>query len=227
MKTLTVVVVIVTLWIGSTPVFADPINLVTNGSFEQASPDALGRFGQWLATLPDGCWDVYQAIPGWYTSAGHGIEIQTSGVVVPAYTGSRLVELDSDPDTTGALSSNSAMSQWLQLAAGNYLLSFWYRPRTGLENDNGIAALLGGESLLVADGTRPAVDAWQYYEHPFVISRAGNYELTFTAVGLDSQQGGLLDEVSVVQTPEPSSIIVLGTGLLLGAARTIRRRSRK
>lgn len=188
-------------------------NLLVNGSFEQP---ALG-----------GGWQVFGSIPGWQTTSGSGIEIQTSGVVVTAQDGRQYVELDSH--------SNSTMSQVLDTVVGEvYSLSFWYRPRTnGGGNDNGINVYwdaLGANSLSGFSASSQVLNLENYISaqfndwRQFQVSLTATSEwtaLSFGADGANNSLGGFVDNaVLEASVSEPAALLLLGAGLLgLGAAR--------
>ena len=93
-------------------------NMLVNGSFEQPA-------------LSVGDWQVHQAIPGWVTVDGPGIELQHHAAGAPHH-GHQLVELDSH--------GNSAMVQAVPVVPGQtYELRFWTmaRPHTPA-NSNGL-----------------------------------------------------------------------------------------
>ncbi len=190
-------------------------NVLENGSFEAPN---LG-----------GGWNVYHSIPGWVTTGGSGIEIETNGTVVNAQDGDQYVELDSY--------SNSAMSQAVDTVVGQfYELSFWYRPRTdGGNNDNGINVYWDGMASNSLVGFGPSSEVLNLEN--YIASQMGDWTefrvtlqafsewtaLSFEADGENNSLGGFIDNVSLVRTasvPEPTTLALLGLGMLgLRAAR--------
>ena len=91
-------------------------NMLVNGSFEQPA-------------LSVGDWQVHQAIPGWVTVDGPGIELQHRAAGAPHH-GNQLAELDSH--------GNSAIVQAVSVVPGQtYELRFWTmaRPRTPTQSN--------------------------------------------------------------------------------------------
>jgi hypothetical protein len=202
---------------------AQALPLLIHGDFEGVSEVVGEIFGTPLNRL-DG-WDVYDDIPGWTTTEGAGIEIQTSGVVTQAHSGRFYVELDSHPHGG---QSNSAMTQYVELAEGIYSLSFYYQPRTSRPGDNGIAVFFDGEQIGAADGTRSDLTGWTEYSFELADVSAGLHSISFEAFGLENTLGGFidtvsLDDMSISHTPEPSTVLLFGLGLV-GLASGGRRR---
>jgi hypothetical protein len=206
-------------------------NLLTNGNFD--TTDArVGVVNNRQLNALSGNWDVYTSIPGWTTQSGNGIEVQASGTVVNAHSGNLYVELDSHPNSTNPGSTNSTMFQTVNLGIGDYILSFYYRPRTNTANDNGIQARIGNNVLLDLNGVSGSQNAWQQYSANFSITAAGNQQVIFEATGLANQLGGFIDTVSLLQRntggtnetiPEPSTFALLGASLI-GIGIKLRRR---
>ena len=200
--------------------FALPVDFIQNGDFEWVD-DSVGKiYGYGLNELSSSKkWDVYDALPGgWYTGDGEaGIEIQYTGTVVAAHSGQRYVELDSH----GGTDTNSSLSQDMDLVAGEFLLSFYYRARTDTQNDNGIEIWFGdkaiGQTMLgLVDGVKSDFPGWTLYSFSLDDVSAGLHTLTFKAVGNDNTLGGLLDSVSLVHTPVPvpAAVWLFGSGLI-------------
>ena len=203
---------------------AGAVNLVLNGDFETLD-DRTGDRGYRLNDLAPNRWDVYDSLPGgWMTGSGAGIEIQHN-TVVPAHSPQHYVELDSHSWDGGP--SNSSMFQWIHLDnPGTYELSFFYRARTNNQDDNGIDVLF--DNLLVAevDGFKYEYTDWEQYIVTLDVAQAGDYQLMFSAMGMDNTLGGFLDDISLTSVPEPASIFLLGSGIL-GLAALARRRDGK
>lgn len=209
--------------------------IIVNGDFETGGTVRGIDWGIRLDNLTWGRWDVYTSIPGWYTVAGPGIEIEANGVTVRPQSGSHFVELDSN--------ANSAMRQGLTLSSlKSYELSFWYQPRTNAANDNQIIVSVGQASsglnkmVITVDGTFSAFGGWRQYRvvlDPFlgfVKSTATAAYVQFAAGGRSNSYGGFIDNIQINEsakvasgaTPEPATLSYLGLGLL--GMMTFRRR---
>ncbi len=211
-------------------------SLITNGSFEsvkyandnkaidETSKKKLASFDNTHRK-----WSVFYALPGWVTSSGKGIELQKN-VVTQSQDGSQHVELDSS-----TRNSNSVMTQSVDsLTVGaNYLLEFFYKPRTNTTNDNGINVYWYDEatkfdvnmtSSLVANSTHRVTPNW-VKKSVVLTAQSSSMDLSFGAFGKQNTLGGLIDNVSLVQLsspvvdaiPEPSifALSLLGFGLLV------------
>jgi hypothetical protein len=198
-------------------------SLITNGSFEQLTfDDATTSKG--LVSHIDlqafknktSAWDVFSTLPGWKTSYGNGIELQKN-VVTASQDGLYHVELDSHQRG----SSNAAMTQTLNsLTIGaDYLLEFYYKPRTNNSDDNGINVFwydanvdfdLGMTAALIANSTRNLTPNWALQSVLFT-AQAQSMNLSFASFGTQNTLGGLVDNVSlaqVISVPEPSMFIL-------------------
>jgi hypothetical protein len=205
-------------------------SLITNGSFEELtlSDDSTSKgvvFGNELHTFENRsrAWDVFSVLPGWKTSYGNGIELQKN-VVTKSQDGLHHVELDSHKRG----SSNSAMTQTLNsLTIGaDYLLEFYYKPRTNNNNDNGINVYwydtavdfdLGMEAVLKSDSTRRLTPNWILQSVSFQAKKE-SMNLSFSSVGRQNTLGGLVDNVSLEQVtavPEPSMFVIFLTAITL------------
>jgi hypothetical protein len=186
-------------------------SLITNGSFEQTrfadnstSVGSVFNIDLQAYENKSSAWEVFDHLPGWETSYGNGIELQKN-IVTLSQDGSYHVELDSHP--RGA--SNAAMTQTLDsLTVGaDYLLEFFYKPRTSNNNDNGINVFWydstvgfnsGMDAVLTADSTRRLMPDWALQTVEFV-AEAESMDLTFAAFGEQNSLGGLIDNVSLEQ----------------------------
>jgi len=215
-------------------------SLITNGSFEQLTfSDGSQSYGSVsnanLKSYEDksSVWDVFYNLPGWETSYGKGIELQKN-VVTQSQDGSHHVELDSH--TRGA--SNAVMTQSLDsLTVGsNYLLEFYYKPRTNNQNDNGINVFwydsvvnfdLDLDIAFSTDSISNLTPNWALQTVTFT-AQAASMNLSFGAYGTQNTLGGLIDNISLNQVatlkpatavPEPSMLIMFVVGLALIASR--------
>lgn len=200
-------------------------SIVTNGSFETGVPGNVGglNFNSNFNNLntSGSSWDVWKKLNGWTTLSGPGIEVQSNRTLptINAQEGTRYVELDSN--------KNSSMGQNIALKAGQYLLSFWYSPRTADPKTNGIEYAIG--SLVSGKvtngnpvGARPGT--WTLVSVLFKVKTAGSYLLAFGAAGTSDSYGGLLDNVSVDPAPVPLPAAGVGLVLGLGSLAAMRRR---
>ena len=212
-------------------------SLIVNGSFEQVIfEDGSQSHGQVKNTnLADfqhknKGWDIFEVIPGWFTSVGNGIEIQKN-IVTRSQDGNQHVELDSH--RRGG--SNSMMTQTLTslIIGDEYQLEYYYKPRTNNQNDNGINVYWfeTGTSfsnsipaIYTSDGTRRQQPNWQLQSMSFT-AQATSMDLSFAATGSQNTLGGLIDNVSLVnvtQVPEPSTLIMflLPIGLMVARSKS-------
>lgn len=197
--------------------------IVTNGSFESGVPGNKkglqngARFGNLNSSGPS--WDRWLKINGWTRTYGSGIEVQSNRTLstIDAQEGTHYVELDSN--------SNSGMKQTLNLTHGDYVLKFWYSPRTAQANTNGIEYTIGGLAGGYVTTNKPVsavVGVWTEIVTKFSVGKRGAYDLKFSATGLSDSYGGLLDNVSVAPVPLPAA----GLGLMaaLGGLASMKRR---
>lgn len=197
-------------------------SLITNGSFEQTTfTDYSTSVGEVFNTdlhayeSKSRAWDVFYRLPGWVTTQGNGIELQKN-LVTHSQDGSHHVELDSHP--RGA--SNSVMTQTLNslIVGADYLLEFYYQPRTNRNNDNGINVFwydaattfdFDMQAVLTSDSTRGLTPNWILQSVSFT-AQAQSMNLSFAAFGRQNSLGGLIDNVSLEQVtavPEPSMFV--------------------
>ncbi len=180
---------------------AAPFNLVTNGSFEQGAL-GIGSFQGWQTTLGDSSTFVDSS---GQTGTNYG---QATDGKWAAYFGST------------AADGGASIAQTLSTTAGQlYTLAF------DLANDNGgfavsnaFTAYLGGTPVYSVTNLGN-----QNFVHQQIAFQATSATTTLRFAAFNDQSYAELDNVSVVvSTPEPSTFVLLGTGLL-GVVGTIRR----
>lgn len=182
-----------------------------------------------FADLPTGTGgasrDVWTTIPGWATTSGPGIELQTNNSLgsIDAHSGDYYVELNSD---YGGNPSNSSMAQTLSLSKGMYELSFYCSPRTKTLGGNTIDYGVGSLASGTVDGSSgtTSVGTWTEINMEFTVLADGDYTLYFTASRSGTnKRGGLIDTVSLEAVPLPASALLLLAGM--GGLGLMRRRS--
>lgn len=212
--------------------------IVQNGGFDEIGNNPVGLTlgdsdGQTLSSLIGASgrqsWDVFGSLPGgWVAPTGAGIEVQSLNTLNPKVTphsGTFYVELDTE--TEGGSNSNSVMEQALGiLAPRRYELSFFYRPRTGQVNTNGITVEIFDGVLLAQNIVSTNTSDWVEQVIGFNVGAgAGDLTLRFSAGGLADEIGGLIDTVSINAVPVPAALPLLLTGI--GALGFAARRRRK
>ena len=178
-------------------------NLIVNGSFETPN-------------IPTGKWGVYQAIDGWETTFGAGIEIQDNAAGSP-FHGNQHIELDSHPSGN----SNSGMRQLIAVTAGqSYDLSFAWSPRPRIAADSlGLEVWFGGTLLdaIPGNGTGLTDTDWNVRSYT-VTPNSDSVYLEFRATGTADTFGSYIDDVRLTSPPipAPGAILLgaLGTGLV-------------
>ena len=220
-----VVGVVLTLGAG----VADAAMMIDNGSFERG-PEGAGEvngnaFGNMPGKGGGDSWDVWGSLPGWETTDGAGIEVQTKHTVggVTPFDGDYYVELDSDP-TNGNGQTNSTMAQSLDLSSGLYRLSYAYQPRTNSKRDNVLSVSVDGVELANLDSSSGDSQGWVMYYADFSVDGADPTKISFAAKGTDNTLGAFVDGVELSQVPVPAALPLMGTGLAALAYSARRRR---
>lgn len=213
--------------------------IVQNGGFDEIGDDPTGLTlgdsdGQKLSSLIGASgrqsWDVFASLPGgWVAPTGAGIEVQSLNTLNPKVTphsGTFYVELDTESE--GGSNSNSVMEQMIgTLAPRRYELSFFYRPRTGQVDTNGITVEIFNGIMLTQNFISSDTSDWMEQVIGFNVGAGvGDLTLRFAAGGNADEIGGLIDTVSISAVPIPAALPLLLTGLgALGFASWRRRKT--
>lgn len=195
---------------------------IANAGFEGGTagrPNGF-TFGLKYAQLPGSFfgWDTFNGLQGWTVSGGGGNRVEvhsTSTWATDPHSGNYAVSLDAG---TGR---NSTITQAVSIAAGTYLLSFWYSPESAWGATNAVTYNLGNViNGQVTHGTAGAtVGVWTEIKVRFSVLTATTMNLSFAATGAADGTGGLIDDVSIVATvPVPAAGFALLGGLGLLAA---------
>jgi len=196
---------------------ASPVELIVNGSFED-----LNIMDFWNGRQPSaddilsgtpGYWAQLQAgnteMPGWTVTQGN---IDIVGIEWPAFDGSQSIDLVGF--VLGGLQQTFSTTP-----GAAYHLSFEYGNNPS--NGGGTAQIdLIGQSTLFSDtighynSGNPNMN-WVNYTSDFVAD-SNSTTLRFTALTKTNGGGIVLDTVSVVENvPEPASVIITASGLVL------------
>ena len=214
-------------------------SLITNGSFEELtftdvtnhhSIKDIKKLKSFEKKTKN--WKVLNALPGWITTSGAGIELQKN-LIKNISDGENYVELDSH--SFKHKKSNTVMTQTIDSLTldAEYLLEFSYKPRTKSKNDNGINLFWYDEKTpydLAMDAdfsinTRLKKNTDWTTQSIILTANSETMNLSFGAYGKQNGRGGFIDNVSLVPVntasttniPEPSvlALIMIGFGSLV------------
>jgi len=146
-------------------------------------------------------------VPGWTVfwtdlllEEGHELvpgrlEIQNNTIVSlpPAKSGEQKAELDSH-HRVGSDDNNVTILQFLPTCPrSTYTLSYWWKSRTTMENDNDVRVVIGDSIVRV----HTLNTEWQKEEYNFISGDSYETGLAFASIGDKTTHGMFLDDVSV------------------------------
>ncbi len=203
------------------------LSMLTLGLFTSAAQATLLKNGDFEVNplAPNRSWSVFDAIDGWVTTSGSGIEVQRN-TIVRAHSGNYYIELDSHAKRDSGLASNSAMTQSVTTVAGQrYELSFFYLPRTNKgSNDNGLGVFWDSfdnnfaafdpshQVFSIENMKRRDLSQWTQYTVELTAT-SDTMALSFAGQGRSNTLGAFIDDVSLTPVSAPGSLALLGIGL--------------
>lgn len=215
-------------------------NLIVNGSFEQNPVGAPNNYGDWIRLNPGSTFLTGWTVGAFGSGPVYGVDWHLgTGTPRPAQDGLRMIDLNID-GTGGQGSGQGTISQTFATATNSrYTLSFWMAgpssaSQGGTLNPRQVVVDISGSPPLVFEvpASDPTVTTWYRKELTFTATTAAT-TLMFappSGTGANGYWGAFLDNVSVTQAtvvPEPSTYLLMATGLLLmGVVTRVRSRSR-
>jgi hypothetical protein len=221
------------IWVFITTVtaaFADPIIVNANFGAVLITCGNSDPFFKYAYQGTDGCSNQSQdfnSAPGfgWTLGITHA-QYQGSGLTGPN-TNFNPPSFDGLPFTQAAFLQsnaglNSSVSQEVDgFASGDYVLRFYLGSRYGYDDGQTVEALIDGNVIgtwVLSPNTPFTLEsAW------FYVNTGGVHTLEFMGTEANGDHTAFLSGVEIDPVPEPSSMMLLATGILGGLAKFYRR----
>ena len=169
-------------------------NIVVNGSFE--TPDVNGNWGQ----FPN------DQVGGWFAEQD-SMEVGAGSVYgVTGYTGSQVLELDSD--------FNAKISQNVNTSLSSYTLTVDAALRAGTDASTASLDVLWNN--IVIGSIAPTSNVLTTYT--FIVTGTGSIDkLSLLGTETSDRYGAIVDNITLnsaaAPVPEPASLAVIGVGI--------------
>lgn len=155
--------------------------------------------------------DFTAGLTGWTTGASIGSlspAVIANSAVVPAAGGTGNA-LDLGPSGNDALNGGYA-EQTISIAAGTYVFSFEHIGEASRAGGNFSFALSG---QVIDTQTLSTGASYATFSQLYTIASAGNVTIRFTDVPVATTFDAVIDNISFIAVPEPSSTALLGLGV--------------